>query len=1385
MEVAIKVLKRSTPAEKRALERQVRLLSRLAHPGVVAAQGFSATSKEILGEEKGPCYWMPFVEGREILAAAKGEDVEKVLRWFRECLGTLRYVHGQKIVHGDLSPKNILIDSEGKARLIDFSPLPGEATTDDIATLPYMAPERIDGKALPASDLFSIGMIFYEALAGRHPRAGCKTMQDFFHLEPRALSEAAPHVAQGHSLVCRLVDRMIRVPLEERPFDAGKILEILERGAEDDSVPDVVTFHPVFMIGAEEAFDVVEKGLNEIDLHPALFAVHGISGVGKSRFLREVGFEAAMRGIPVRCHPNLHRSTIEELGRLLSELRSPPRMTLVLLEWNDDHLTKETERFFSEILTSGLVTEIEFNNLSRVESDRFIGLFLDQRALAESGEEIIRHTAGNPAGILTTLQEIAAAGKIRGGNLLPGWRDLLRETSSPEQTLRGRLGEIPKNALGPAVRQVAEEFRTTGRTTEALELIDFAERQISDAAEHSRLLRLKANILNQKGRFEEGLEALDKWFALRAPDEPLPLKTAKYYLVTGINLQNLDRHEEAVNKFRRCLNVEMDLWNDEAVRPHLIRAQSLLGLSELRLGTVDQAIATLEKALDFAVDGGIHRAEICRNLAAARSRKGDWKSARELLEEAKGLYHREKHREGEFSTFLQEGNLALENDDPETAEAAYDHAEKVARDMGSEIKLASVWNNQGVLARMRGRLGRARELLNRSFEIFRFLGNPRDLDLNRRDLAIAEAAVGRFEHARGLMGHIADRALRVEAEERVREIQEAARPVLAGPSPSRDRLLTHWNRENTLRWLIHEGGPAEEIRVILAEMVRSLPPELQATFSERGDYLRWGEAMPTPPKEAPRTTATHTPLFATLARLNEALLREEDMDRLLERLMEMAMEIAGAESGFLVLKADDGSETGPLPGYRIRVARNVTEQEIQTDHYALSLSAVRRALKTAEPVLTGNALVDPLFREARSVHLRGLKSILALPVLGTEGILGVFYLDHRFQQGLFEGDLLEALKAFAGVAALALQKGAMIDALRRSNSELEQQVTVQSRQLSRTSLVLKKEYSEIVGRSPKMIEALSLVDRITDSKIPVWIFGESGTGKEAIARALHFNSSRAKKPFVTENCSALPESLLESELFGHKKGAFTHAVADKKGILQYADGGTVFLDEVADMSPAMQSKLLRFLQEGEVRPIGSHETVKVDVRVVSASNKDLPALVQEGKFREDLFYRLNGVSVKLPLLRDRMEDLPLLVEHFLKKIAEREKKAACRPDPGALRVFTSYSWPGNIRELQNTLETAALFAEKGLISPKSLQFKPALFERGEKPSTAVINRVSAEPLDPILEKTLLAVRDNCFHKGLAAKALGISRRALYARLQRFGVGTELPRLRELIELHLP
>jgi len=528
-------------------------------------------------------------------------------------------------------------------------------------------------------------------------------------------------------------------------------------------------------------------------------------------------------------------------------------------------------------------------------------------------------------------------------------------------------------------------------------------------------------------------------------------------------------------------------------------------------------------------------------------------------------------------------------------------------------------------------------------------------------------------------------------------------------------------------------------------------------------------------------------ILEKLSAINRQLLRTDDMDKVLKSLMDAAIEISQAKNGLLLLKSD--AEDGPTPGYSVVVSKNISKNDLEKEEFVVSLSAVKEAAESGEAVVTDNALQDPRFKGSKSVELHHLKSILAVPLKDAKGVMGVFYLDNQLDAGIFSDETVAALKAFADQAALALQKAHMIEELKKSNSALSIEVEEElgrrqqiEREMAENRLKLKHEYGDIIGRSPKMVQVLQLVDKITDSKVPVWIYGESGTGKEAIARALHFNSVRAKHPFVSENCSALPETLLESELFGHKKGAFTHADRDKKGRFEYANRGTVFLDEIADMSANLQAKLLRFLQEGEVRAVGSNDVVKVDVRVISASNKDLQQLVDEGKFREDLFYRLNGIMVALPPLRERMEDLPLLVEHFLKKLAERDgSPTPLKAAPETLRFLMNYPWPGNIRELQNTIETAALFAEDGILQPKSFQFKPTVLGRRKTGAVQGLKSHPRAPMEPELEKILLAIRDQGYHKGNAAKILGISRRNLYTKLEKYGVPFELKDLKTYID----
>ncbi len=318
----------------------------------------------------------------------------------------------------------------------------------------------------------------------------------------------------------------------------------------------------------------------------------------------------------------------------------------------------------------------------------------------------------------------------------------------------------------------------------------------------------------------------------------------------------------------------------------------------------------------------------------------------------------------------------------------------------------------------------------------------------------------------------------------------------------------------------------------------------------------------------------------------------------------------------------------------------------------------------------------------------------------------------------------------------------------------------------RKKLEEKREFSGIIGKDPKMQVIYKLIEDVAPTDATVLIQGESGTGKELVAQAIHERSSRRGKPFIVINCSAYPETLIESELFGHEKGAFTGAVKRKIGRFEQANGGTVFLDEVAEMPPSAQIKLLRVLQTHKFERVGGERTLKVDVRVISATNKDLLEKVKEGAFREDLYYRLNVIPIHMPPLRERRNDIPLLVKHFIRaSLSSQSHKKVMEVDPEAMRLLMNYDWPGNVRELENTIEHAVLLAKDEIIHPADLP--RFLFEQVSVHERDSVDHVTLEEHEKIF---LGQVLEECgWNKKKAAERLGISRNTLYAKLKRYGI----------------
>jgi two-component system, NtrC family, response regulator AtoC len=314
----------------------------------------------------------------------------------------------------------------------------------------------------------------------------------------------------------------------------------------------------------------------------------------------------------------------------------------------------------------------------------------------------------------------------------------------------------------------------------------------------------------------------------------------------------------------------------------------------------------------------------------------------------------------------------------------------------------------------------------------------------------------------------------------------------------------------------------------------------------------------------------------------------------------------------------------------------------------------------------------------------------------------------------------------------------------------------------------------IVGNSPAMVEVYKTVARVAQTKSTVLILGESGTGKELVARAIHQHSPRARRPFVAIDCGALPESLLESELFGYVRGAFTGAMMDRKGLFEEADGATCFLDEIGDISATVQAKLLRVLQEGEVRRLGSQKWVKVDVRVIAATNKDLGAQVRAGAFREDLFYRLNVVSVQLPPLRDRADDVPALAQHFLRRYAREVEKPISGLSDEAIRVLRAYHWPGNIRELENAVERAVTLSSHRVLTaddlPLEVRRRPAVQDGSQIAATLSGMFADAPTLEEVKKRYIWHVlQTNRGNLSRAAVILDVDRRSLYRMMDRYKI----------------
>jgi transcriptional regulator with GAF, ATPase, and Fis domain len=432
------------------------------------------------------------------------------------------------------------------------------------------------------------------------------------------------------------------------------------------------------------------------------------------------------------------------------------------------------------------------------------------------------------------------------------------------------------------------------------------------------------------------------------------------------------------------------------------------------------------------------------------------------------------------------------------------------------------------------------------------------------------------------------------------------------------------------------------------------------------------------------------------------------------------------------------------------------------DPVRASRAVLRRVLADRAAVLTANAQEE--LATSESIMGGQILSMLAMPLWRGEDIIGLIQADNRASINMFDDRDLEVALLLGAQSALAVDNATLVQRLRVA----EERARGENTYLKRRETKIK--FDNIIGESPAMKAVFAQLERVIDTRATVCIEGETGTGKELIASAIHYQSQRRDKMFVAQNCAALPENLLESELFGHKRGAFTSADSDKKGLFEIADGGTLFLDEMGEMPLSLQAKLLRVLQEGTIRPVGATTEKQVDVRIICATNRDLSAEVEKNRFRQDLYYRLMVFPIKLPTLRERREDIPLLAGHFLKRYAEEYRVELPGFSQDALDALASYAWPGNIRELENEVQRIVIQAETGHwievtdLSPRLRKIEGTVTRIAPKQGTL------KEMMEQV-ERWLIAeaLRDHGGNKTKTAATLGITREGLHKKLAKFGV----------------
>lgn len=919
------------------------------------------------------------------------------------------------------------------------------------------------------------------------------------------------------------------------------------------------------------------------------------------------------------------------------------------------------------------------------------------------------------------------------------------------QALRLSNPEDSPKEYASLLIDIARDHRNKGEYQEALERLEDAMSALEGgqpSEEMGTALSCLAGVHWSMGNYPGAFQSLCKSLDIFQKLSQIQ-KTAECHIALGLLLRSEGHPDKALGYYQRALAV-MERFSD----PYKLSVlENNLAIIHMDLNRWDQALECLSRSVELKkqISDLKGLASSYNNLGLIYLKMGLFNKASEHFAAALELSQETRDRSSVGSIYYNLADLHRCRQEWREASHYLEKSLKIARELGEESRLADCLLLSGKMSIDQLDFGAGKQSLDQAAKVFTKVKNR--FGETEAKLAVAELAL-RMKNLRGAQKSLSQARPFMESignkwfEGRFKKVCGS----LSRAKGERDKCLS---------WLLESSGIFKELgaRFELAKLYLELGKVKMemGRVKEARTYLREALSMFEKSevdgkrkeaeallKQVKEMGEAENARIQTFYRLADLLNSVWDTDELLSKALELVIELLNAERGAIILYSEQDKS------FEVKTSRGL-EEETSEDAIAISRRILTDVIESDSPLIVENAAKNEEFAASKSVRMYNILSILCVPLRTKSRLIGTVYLDHRSLPSVFSSEDVDFLKAFASLIAIAIEKSELYV---KANEEIFQLKGV---------LHSFHQYPHIVGNSAKMQEIFNLVERIADSKASVLIYGESGTGKELIAHLIHTRSQRKDGPFIRVNCAALPETLLESELFGIEEKTAT-GVGFRKGKFELADGGAIFLDEIGDMSLSVQAKVLRVLQEKEFERVGGQRPIKVDIRIISATNMDLQKKVEEGTFRKDLYYRLNPIVINIPALRDRKDDIPYLVQHYAEKFSKENSKPQIEVTRKIIAALQSHSWPGNVRELEHLIESATLLSESG-------EFPRELLPQEVRIGKELVNLDKYGKLREVLDwvekkKIVQALERNRWNQVKAADELGLNEASLRRRIKK-------------------